>query len=196
MRFRLQGRHRSRQYSDRSFPATLWRICSSAGRDRLRQTGPPARRNGPRNPLRVPATVYDHSAPPQSTADTVFGSSLPADLYALTPLGNVISTQDPGAMRSRDQDPLWQEGSVRSSADELSDKVRVRVGVLASTVDLRCPRCGLAMFARSQWIAAKHRPRCIARAHKLVALLTHSEDSDRLTLGVASDRAQCTGGTR
>jgi hypothetical protein len=101
-------------------------------------------------------------------------------------------------MDSRHEDPIWQEGeeSVRSSVDVLSDQVRVRAGVLGSTVHLRCPRCGLAMLARPRWIAAKHCPRCVARAHKLVELLTDSAETDRLILPLTLDGADCTESTR
>jgi hypothetical protein len=84
----------------------------------------------------------------------------------------------------------------QSSVDLIADEVRVRAGVLESTVHLRCPRCGLAMFARPRWIAAKHCPRCVARAHKLVVLLTDFSGADRLALPVKIDGAQCLGGTR
>jgi hypothetical protein len=119
-----------------------------------------------------------------------------AGLYALTPLGNVISNTGSRAMRSCHRDPLWQEGSVRSSVDAMSDEGRVRAGVVESPLHLHCPRCGLAMSARSRWIAAKHCPRCVARAHKLVVLLTDSAEADRLIRGVAVDEAQRTRGTR
>jgi hypothetical protein len=49
--------------------------------------------------------------------------------------------------------------------------------VLGAQIRLTCPRCGLTIAARSQWIAAQHCPRCVARAHKLVALLTASESA-------------------
>jgi hypothetical protein len=119
-----------------------------------------------------------------------------AGLYALTPLGNVISNTGSGAMRSCHRDPLWHEGSVRSSVDAMSDEGRVRAEVVESPLQLHCPRCGLAMSARSRWIAAKHCPRCVARAHKLVVLLTDSAEADRLIRGVAVDEAQRTRGTR
>jgi hypothetical protein len=99
-------------------------------------------------------------------------------------------------MRSRHQDSLWQEGSVRSTVDALFDEGRVRAGVVEPASHLRCPRCGLAMFGRSRWIAAQHCPRCVARAHKLVVLLTDSAEADRLIRGVALAEAQRTGGTR
>lgn len=102
-------------------------------------------------------------------------------------------------MHSSHEDPIWQEagkGDDRSSADVLSDEVRVRAGALGSGVHLRCPRCGLAMIARSPWIAAKHCPRCVAHAHKLVVLLTDSAETDRLTLAVTLHGRQCIGSTR
>lgn len=108
-----------------------------------------------------------------------------------------LETQDPGAMHSRHQDSVWQgEEDVRSSLDALSAEVRVRVGVCESAVELRCPRCGLALIARSPWIAAEHCPRCVARARKLVVLHTDSADADRPLLRVAVDRTPCTRGTR
>jgi hypothetical protein len=77
-------------------------------------------------------------------------------------------------MCSCHEDPSRQEagGSVRSSVDALADEVRVRAGVLEATV---------------------HGPRCVARGHKLVVLLTDSQKADRLTLPVTRDAAQCTG---
>lgn len=93
-------------------------------------------------------------------------------------------------MHSCHQDSVWQEGGedVRSSVSVLSAEVRVRVRVCESAVELRCPRCGLALVARSPWIAAEHCPRCVARARKLVVLLTDSAEADRPPLRVAVDR--------
>lgn len=84
----------------------------------------------------------------------------------------------------------------QSSVDRLADEVRVRASVLESTVHPRCPRCGPAMFARPRRIAAEHCPRCVARAHKLVVLLTDLAGADRLILPVKVDGAQRVGGTR
>jgi hypothetical protein len=92
-------------------------------------------------------------------------------------------------MPSPDEHPIWNVvgDSVRSSVDVASGEVRVKVGELESTVHLRCPRCGLVIFARPRWIASEHCPRCVARARKLVVLLTDSAQADRLILPVTRD---------
>jgi hypothetical protein len=101
-------------------------------------------------------------------------------------------------MHSSYEDPIWQRGGegVRSSVDVLSDEVRLRAGVWGSAVGLRCPRCGVALVARSRWIAAEHCPRCVARARKLVVLLTEAAEADRPPLRVTLDGTQGTGSTR
>jgi hypothetical protein len=101
-------------------------------------------------------------------------------------------------MHSSHVDPILLEGGEggRSSVDVLSDEVRLRAGVWGSAVELRCPRCGLVLVARSRWIAAEHCPRCVAQARKLVVLLTEAAEADRPPLRVTLDGAHCTGGTR
>jgi hypothetical protein len=37
---------------------------------------------------------------------------------------------------------------------------------------LNCPRCGLSIELRSQWLAVQHCPRCIARARTAVKLFS------------------------
>jgi hypothetical protein len=35
-----------------------------------------------------------------------------------------------------------------------------------------CPRCGLSIELRSAWLAVQHCPRCVARAHTTVAMVS------------------------
>jgi len=37
---------------------------------------------------------------------------------------------------------------------------------------LNCPRCGLSIEIRSPWLAMTHCPRCVARDHAAVELLS------------------------
>lgn len=101
-------------------------------------------------------------------------------------------------MGSPHDETICQQAGERaqSSVDLLADELRVRTSVLEATVHLRCPRCGLAMFARPRWIAAKHCPRCVARARKLVVLFADCAGADRPTLAGKVDAAQWVGGTR
>jgi hypothetical protein len=99
-------------------------------------------------------------------------------------------------MHSSQEDPIRQEDvePVRPSVDVVSQQVRVKVGARGAVVRLRCPRCGLAMSARSRWIAAEHCPRCVARARKLVVLLHESEAPDPSALPFILEVAQRTEG--
>jgi hypothetical protein len=40
----------------------------------------------------------------------------------------------------------------------------------AAAVHLTCPRCGLGIKPRSEWLAIEYCPRCIARSRRLVRL--------------------------
>jgi hypothetical protein len=49
------------------------------------------------------------------------------------------------------------------SIDGLSDRDR-------AGLQLSCPRCGLTIAPRAQWLTVQHCPRCIARSRALVVL--------------------------
>lgn len=40
----------------------------------------------------------------------------------------------------------------------------------APRVYLNCPRCGLTIAPKADWLAIEHCPRCVARYHTLVSL--------------------------
>jgi hypothetical protein len=61
----------------------------------------------------------------------------------------------------------------------MSTSVEVPAGDVAAsratgsgTVHLNCPRCGLSIQLRSQWLAIRHCPRCVARSRTAVEMFS------------------------
>jgi hypothetical protein len=62
-----------------------------------------------------------------------------------------------------------------------------------SAVYINCPRCGLSIGLRSRWLAIRHCPRCIARAHVVVEMFSSPLPSSAL---YASDSIPPANGNR
>jgi hypothetical protein len=57
-------------------------------------------------------------------------------------------------------------------------------------IHLNCPRCRLTLTARTQWLAVRHCPRCIARERLVVAMFMSTLPADLL---YATDAARSAG---
>lgn len=51
---------------------------------------------------------------------------------------------------------------------------------LRNAVYLNCPRCGLTISPKAEWLAIEHCPRCIARHRALVKLFASTLPTDEL----------------
>jgi hypothetical protein len=82
----------------------------------------------------------------------------------------------------RARPPLAAQAQSRSARPDRSSSIR-GAGVMSSTRSasrryhsslLSCPRCGLSIRPRVQWLAIEHCPRCLAHAHLAVRLISPS----------------------
>lgn len=58
----------------------------------------------------------------------------------------------------------------RQSAASAPSRLPRRTWGFGGSTRLSCPRCGLALAQRTQWLLVRHCPRCLARARTLVEL--------------------------
>jgi hypothetical protein len=58
-----------------------------------------------------------------------------------------------------------------------------------ATIYLNCPRCGLSIARRSEWLTVERCPRCIARGRVAVSLFASSLPSDELYSADARPRS-------
>jgi hypothetical protein len=54
----------------------------------------------------------------------------------------------------------------------MSSSVDAPAAAHQAAVYLNCPRCGLSIEMRSRWLAIRHCPRCVTRAHTAVELFS------------------------
>ncbi len=71
-------------------------------------------------------------------------------------------------------------GVSRSDAEELAGHTRAPAANRAGTIYLNCPRCGLTMRPKQNWLTVEHCPRCIARRRVVVRLFASTLPADEL----------------